>query len=319
MLNRTQLSALWVRLPLIVVTYIIAADFLPNALLVVVESIGYLPYSDRPGPGWKMPHLPTGQEVEFFASFALLLLRATALYGLIFSIAGLILGLCSLPRWGQRVFAAPTAFLASGMVMAGAGLLIAISASGVYIAAGCGALWGLFVFPQLVPEMSRSLPAPARVAVPFLMLVGGTYWLIKPWLPNPGLTNAKIEVVRRHDPGADLSQIDLSFVGPSISPLAQFPGRYVSVNRMEFTTDDRNQVRVLLIIDDDRPVSHSFVLPRSGNAVYRQHQAKWYVERAASRNSEISLELTSDDGGGISLGIRGPCCASMSQSLGPYR
>jgi hypothetical protein len=31
------------------------------------------------------------------------------------------------------------------------------------------------------------------------------------------------------------------------------------------------------------------------------------------------LEFSSPDGQGISLGLQGPCCSSMSQSFGPYK
>jgi hypothetical protein len=319
MLNKKVLNSWWFRSLLMLATYVIAADLLSNLSLLLINTIGYLPYSDRPGPSWQRAHLPSGEELRFFAGYALLLVRGTALYGLIFSVSGLILGFCSLPRWALRVLAAPTAFLASGLVAAAAGWYIAISALGVWIAAGFGALWGLFVFPQLVPSMSRILPTPARIALPIMMWVGGTYCLIKPLLPDPGLTNAKIEVIRRDDSGTDLSKIDLSFVGPLIAGQAQGSGTYVSLDRMEFTTDGRNQVRVLLIIDDDRPTAHTFLLPRSGVVTYRQRQGKWNEERVEARNSEISLELTSDDGHEISLRVEGHCCSSMSERVGPYR
>ena len=312
-------AAWWSRCLWIVTSYVVAADLLPSLLLGVIDSIGYLPYSDRPGPGWQMPHLPTGQELQFFAGFAFLLLNGTAFYGLIFSVAGLILGLCSLPRWALRVLATPTAFLASGLMMAAGGWMIAISSIGVHTAAGCGALWGLFVFPRLIPRMSYALPVAARIALPIMMLIGGTYWLVKPLLPDPGLTNAKVEIIRRNDAGSDLSKVDLSFVGPSITREAEGSGKYVSVNRMEFTTDGRNQVRVLLIIDDDRPIAHTFLLPRSGDAIFRQSQGKWNAERVGARPSKISLELSSNSGDGISLQLKGPCCSSMSQDFGPYR
>ena len=320
MLNRKVTEAWWIRLAMILATYVIAADLLPNLWLVLVNSIGYLPYSDRPGPGWQMPpHVPTGPEFEFFAGFALLLLKGTAFYGLMFSAFGLILAFCSLPRWALRVFAVPVAFLASGLMMAADGWLIAISAFGVWSAAGWGALWGLLVFPRLIPPMSRLLPTTVRITLPILLLVGGMYWLIRPLLPDPGLTNAKIQVVRRNDAGRDLSGVDLSFVGRSIAGHAQGSGKYVLGNRMEFTTDGRNQLRVLLMIDDDRPIAHRFVLPRSGDAIYRQHQGKWIEEHVEARNSRISLEFSSPDGQGISLGLQGPCCSSMSQSFGPYK
>jgi len=152
-----------------------------------------------------------------------------------------------------------------------------------------------------------------------MILAGGTYWLLKPLLPDPRLTNAKIELIRREDTGQDLSKIDLSFVGPSIARQAKGSGKYVAVNRLEFTTDGRNQVRVLLIIDDDRAIRPTFQIPRSGDAIYRLHRAKWNEELVETRNSEIWLELTSNDGHGISLQLRGPCCSSMSQSFGPYQ
>jgi hypothetical protein len=72
--NRWWSCGLW-----IMATYVIAADLLPNSLLVLVNSAGYLPYSDRPGPGWQMPHLPTGEELQFFVGFASLLLGGDSL------------------------------------------------------------------------------------------------------------------------------------------------------------------------------------------------------------------------------------------------
>jgi hypothetical protein len=271
---------------------VIAADLLPNLWLVLVSSVGYLPYSE-------------------------LLLKGTAFYGLMFSASGLILAFCSVPRWALRVFAVPIAFLASGLMMAAAGWLIAISRLAVWSAAGFGALWGLFVFPRLIPAANRLLPTSVRITLPILLLVGGTYWLIKPLLPDPGLTNAKIQVIRRDDKGQDLTNLDLSFIGRSIAGHAEGSGKYVLANRMEFTTDGRNQLRVLLILDDNRPLAHRFALPRSGDAVYRQHQGKWIEEHVDARNSKISLEFSSHDGQGISLELEGPCCSSMSQSFGP--
>jgi hypothetical protein len=41
-------------------------------LLVVVSAIGYLPYSDRRGPGWYAAHIPNVQEVGYYASWATL-------------------------------------------------------------------------------------------------------------------------------------------------------------------------------------------------------------------------------------------------------
>ncbi len=319
MLKRILPNSWWCRCLWIAATYIIAADLIPNVLLIIVNSVGYLPYSDRPGPGWQMPHLPSGAEMQFFGGFVLLLLPATALYGVSFAAAGLALGFCLLPRWALRVLATPTAFIASGLMMAAGGWMIAISSVGVYIAAGCGALWGLLVFPGLVPLMDLGLPIAIRRVLSILVIAAGTYALIKPLLPDPGLTNAKIEIIRRDDSGADLSGVDLSYIGPSIVREVKGSGKYVSVSRMEFKTDDRNQVRILLIVDDAHPISNTFLLPRSGDVVYRQSHEKWSKERGEARDSRLSLQLSALDSARITLHLNGPCCSSMTQTFAPYR
>ena len=302
----------------IVATYVIAADLLPVSLLVLVNSAGYLPYSDRPGPGWQAPHFPGSAEIHFFIGFAALLFTATALCGLIFALAGLVLGFCSTPRWGLRILAVPTAFLASGLMMGAVGWMIAISSVGVYIAAACGALWGLFLFPILVPRLQYLLPLPARVAVPTVLLVGAIFLLIKPFLPDPALTNGRIEVIQQNPAGTTLAQVDLNYLGQSIAREAKGSGKYISVNRTEFTTDGRNQLRVLLIIDDDHLIAHSFVLPRSGNVIYRQSQEKWQEERENTKNSKLLLELSPSYSDEINLQLDGPCCSSISQTVAPY-
>ena len=316
MMKRALPSAWWLRCLLIASTYIVAADLLPTVLLVVINSIGYLPYSDRPGPGWQAPHLPTFQELSFFAGFAVLLFPATALYGSFFALGAGILGFCRLPRWALRVVAVVPAFLGGGLLMAGIGWFIAISAVGVYVAAGCAGLWGLLIFPVLVPSTNHALPNPVRLAIPVLMLFVGTYYLLRPVLPDSGLTNAKIEVVRRDNAGTALSQIDLSYIGSARG--ATGSDKYVSADRMEFTTNSRNQLRVLLIVEDDRAIGHTFVLPRTGYAIYRQSEGRWKEERVESRKSKISLQLVSPDGKTVNLQVRGPCCSSMAETLAPY-
>jgi hypothetical protein len=300
----------------IAVTYIIATDLIPNVLLVLINSAGYLPYSDRPGPGWQPPHFPTGHELGFFTGFAILLLPATAIYGLAFALSGLVLGFCRLPRWLVRIMAAPPAFIAAGLMMDSVGWFIAISALGVYVAAGSGALWAIFIFPALLPTMGRTLPVTARIALPLIVVLGGTYVLVRPLLPDPALTNAKVEVIKKSVAGAELSNIDLSYIG-LLAGNVNGHGKYVPIYWGDFTTDNRNQVRALLIIDDDRPSPHTFVLPRKGEVIYRQSGGQWNQERGGGRNSKLSLELTSDSAGGVQLQIKGPCCSSMTQHFGP--
>jgi hypothetical protein len=166
----------WSRALWIATTYVIAAGLLPDVLLVLVNSVGYLPFSDRPGPGWQSPHFPSSQELQFFAGFAVLLWKGTVFYGLTLAAVGIVLGFCALPKWAIRVMAALTAFLTSGLTMAAVGWMIAISSAGVYIAAGCGALWGLLLFPRFVSSAKNPPPLAVRILLVLVIVVGGTYW-----------------------------------------------------------------------------------------------------------------------------------------------
>ena len=280
---------------------------------MAVSCLGYLPYSDRPGPGWQTARLPTLEEIRFLAGFAWLLLPSSATYGLIFSASAIALGFCAVPRWGLRILAVPLAFVASGLMMAAAGWLIAISSVGIYIAAGCGALWGFFLFPLLVPRMNRVLPRAFRLVLPIVLLTGGTYWLLRPFLPDPGLTNAKIEVIRKDERGADLASLDLSYLGPSMALDAKGVGKYASASRLDFQTDGRNQLRVLLIVDDQNLIANTFVLPRTGDAIYRQSDGRWRQERNGFGISKLSLKLKPQGSDGIDLKVLGPCCSTMTQ------
>jgi hypothetical protein len=303
----------WSCLLWVAISYVLVTDLLPNLLLVVVNSSGYLPYSDRPGPGWQRPHLPSKDELQFFFGFAVLLLRGTALYGCFFALLAGFLGLCRVPRWGLRVISTPLAFVSSGLMMAAAGWMIAISSMGVYTAAICGGLWGLLVFPYLVPRPSYTLPLAVRIVAPLLLFVVGGYWLIRPLLPNRALTNAKVEVIRKIGSGG--TPLSLDYLGPAFAGSLKEVNTYASVSRLEFVTDGKNQVRALLIVDDPQPVTHTFVLPRTGTVVYRQSHGVWKVDQAGGKPSDISVTITAFNS---TLQTQGPCCSSMSSGFSPY-
>lgn len=298
----------------VLVTYVLATDLLPDLLLLAVNSCGYLPYSDRPGPGWQRPHLPSKGELQFFLGFALLVLRGSALYGGLFAALAGLLGFCRTPRWGLRIIATPLAFISSGIMMASAGWMIAISSMGVYTAAICGGLWGLLSFPRLVPRASYTPPLALRIVAPLILLAVGGYWLIRPLLPNRALTNAKVEIIQRNATGG--APLSFAYLGPGFAGNVHDANKYASVSRLEFTTDGKNQVRVLLIVDDPQPVAHTFVLPRTGTVVYRQSHGVWDEEQPGGKPSDISVRLTAFNS---TLQTLGPCCSSMSSSFAPYR
>lgn len=168
--------------------------------------------------------------------------------------------------------------------MVATGWMIAIASVGIYTAAACGALWGFLVFPRLVPVSGCVLPTAARIAIPIFLMAGPAYCLVRPLLPNPALTNAKIEVIRRVGTGVPTPQLDLSYLGPTLAEKAKSLEGYVSLTRMEFKNDDRNQVRVLLIVDDAQPTAY---VPAATGRQRHLPAESWYLER---RTAETSIE-----------------------------
>jgi hypothetical protein len=117
-------------------------------LLVVVSAIGYLPYSDRPGPGWYAAHIPNLQEAGYNASWATFYVAPFALlWGMLLFVLVRALGWLAMPRWLVRTVAAVCAFFLSLLGLA-AGWYIAIAGVAVYGGAAIGSLFGGWVLPR---------------------------------------------------------------------------------------------------------------------------------------------------------------------------
>jgi hypothetical protein len=123
----------------------IAIVFGGTALVMfAADSVGYLSYSDRPGPGWYglHPHFSIS-DAEFivgFVAFAAVLSVFTVV------VPGLMLLAVALRRWRARPFIVglvigPLIALATVWVFAAAGWYVAIGAPFIVIAAALSALF----------------------------------------------------------------------------------------------------------------------------------------------------------------------------------
>jgi hypothetical protein len=134
-------------------------------LLLASSAVGYLPYSDRPGPGWgNVPvHLPRLEEVKYFASWAVLLLPMCYYFGaLLFAFIAWIRWLKA-PTWLVRA--------AGGLFCAGISML-SIAAAGWYIAIAVfvtnsvgvlGLLFGLLILPRMSLQREQPLSLAVRI------------------------------------------------------------------------------------------------------------------------------------------------------------
>ena len=121
--------------------------------LSLAPVFGYLPYSDRPGPGWigKFPGVgwhDFWHNVVFMFDWALLLIPLATIAGLVvFSIAR-ILECFGTPRTIVAIAGGLLAGFVSGYIVAGVGWYIAIGQAPVYFATALGLIYGSVVLPR---------------------------------------------------------------------------------------------------------------------------------------------------------------------------
>src|SRR5487761_2164904 len=72
--------------------------------LLVASSVGYLPYSDRPGPGWwGRVHWPSLAEAGTYLGFAPVFGYFCLIFGVVLFLLSLVLGFASSPKWLNRI------------------------------------------------------------------------------------------------------------------------------------------------------------------------------------------------------------------------
>ncbi len=132
-------------------------------LLVVVGGIvcflclapvfGYLPYSDRPGPGWigRFPGITWGDflgVVSFLLGWALLLTPYAIVAALILFGVARLLERIRTPRLIVAVVGALLAGFVSGYIVEGIGWYIAIAEPPVHVAELLGIIFGAWLLPR---------------------------------------------------------------------------------------------------------------------------------------------------------------------------
>ncbi len=300
----------------ITVSYIAVSNFIPVIFLLLINCIGYLPYSDRPGPSWQTLHLPTIEEINFYFEFSIYLLPSTALYGCAYSLYGLLIDFLALPKWAIRTLTTPIALLTSGLIMMSGGWMIAISAIGFYIAAFCGMYWGLFIFPRFITRTYSIFPISIRIFFSATIVLSGIYFFTRPFWPDSSLTNGDIYVIQKTDTGKLISEISKNHISHTIIEQFKSENKYIIIQKMNFTTESQNQLHALIVIDDDTLIENKIQLPISGDAIYWQHEGKWNELRTNKENSRLSLTIERKNKD-INLKVIGNCCATIVQNFSP--
>ncbi|HZD93401.1 MAG TPA: hypothetical protein VE133_04050 [Candidatus Sulfotelmatobacter sp.] len=153
-------------------------------LLLGSSAIGYLPYSDRPGPGWgNIPsHIPQWGEIRYFSGWLVLLLPVSYFLGNILFIFMAWIRWLSVPKW--------LACALGGLFCAGFTML-AVAAAGWYIAISvaitnsvgiCGLFFGAWLLPRVSPQREIPLSLWSRTAGVLLAATSMAAFFIYPFL-----------------------------------------------------------------------------------------------------------------------------------------
>jgi hypothetical protein len=293
-------------------TYLLAADLLPNLLMLLINCIGYLPYSDRPGPGWQAPHFPGKEELGFYFGFALYLGIPSLLYAAGQTLLAFVYELCSLPKWVMRVLGALIGYIASGLLMAGAGWMIAIAPVGVYIASACGLLWGLLVMPAFVRPREKHLPIAARIALPLFLDAAAVLYFIYPLIPKTPVAPITFELNRVTN-GADLVLADKTeYLKPETQAEIDGLNLHGEVHGGIQSTQGTNGSDVDVVVLAFQPIDHEYKLdvPAQGHVVYILANGKLTPHPALQKIEKVHIWIepgsdTTYEGGKIKVGSEG--------------
>jgi hypothetical protein len=165
--------------------------------MLVASCVGYLPYSDRPGVGWKLTaHWPSFAEIGSYLGFIPFFVMLLWFFGAAFFVLAIVLGLVSAPRWSVRVIGGVVGVATALMGVAGAGWYIALSGTGPVVGAVACLVYGVFLFPLFVARRERLFPFWVRLAVLILAPALILFWVASPLLPRAPVPAVNYDVLR---------------------------------------------------------------------------------------------------------------------------
>lgn len=245
--------------------------------LTVSSAVGYLPYSDRPGPGWVGPSFSWGQ-VGYFASWSVLLLAPVAIYGTAVFGYLRLLSFLSAPQLLIRVLGAVAAGIVSFAVAAGAGWYIAMAAFPVWIAAGLGAVWGAVLLPRYLGSGGPKRAPWARWTAISVVLLMGPAALYRAFLVPSYGQRLQVNLVRvtpsaepRPRGGSDLEPWETTLLD------SLFPnGRWKQgLTGSSSTGDASHEARMLVVVTAPLTAEVRLRVPKGDSVIYVQRGDRW--------------------------------------------
>jgi hypothetical protein len=262
--------------------------------LTISSAVGYLPYSDRPGPGWTQPVFSFAL-LGFYLSWSVLLLLPTAIYGTVIFAWLRLLTFLDAPRVITRVVGALSAGLVAFYVTAGVGWYLSIALFPVFVAAGLGAGWGALLLPRFLGSQRLERRRWARWAISVVVLAGtgGLYWTFFAPRCHQHLSVSVVRVTQTEErlvTGREATDLE-----PHEAALLDsvFPNHHVQrgLSGVSSSGDGLNQARMLIVVSGPVATEAGLREPKGVSVVYIQRGDRWemFPQNAPTISARVKI------------------------------
>ncbi len=266
-----------------------------SLVLLASSCIGYLPYSDRPGPGWwGRVHAPSWAEFVQYIGFAPLFAYFCLYFGLGIFGFSLVLSISSAPRWLSRLLGGMVCAVAAGLAVLGAGWYFALAVIGLDAAILLGLIYGALLFPSFVRPLPQPLPWWARIGATTVATLLLLYWMASPLLPKAPVPAVRYEVMRVAS-GDQAVNVSPS-LGPEISrDLAALNLRGQlrggASGYLNATGRAVPEIDVALIALEAIATERRLPIPAKGHVIYVLKDGEWTAHPSISKKDKRTLTI----------------------------
>lgn len=282
-----------------------------SIVLLLSSCIGYLPYSDRPGPGWwSRCHWPSWTEVGTFIGFASWFAYFCLFFGLGLFALSIVLGVASTPRWLNRLLGGVIAAAAAGIAVAGAGWYLALAAIGPDAALALGLIYGIFLFPRFIELRSPPIALWARICAASCATALFIFWIISPFLPRQPLANINYDLVRVTQ--GEKAVTSTSFLGTEVqadlAAMNLHGDTHGGIGGGGGGSDQSApSINVELVALEPIAKEATLAIPKQGHVIYVLKGGVWTAHPSITQKDKrtLTLEPGKDpqfDGGRVKLG-----------------
>jgi hypothetical protein len=277
--------------------------------LAIATTIGFLPYSDRPGPGWIGAHAPSLEELRFYFTWTYSFLApGAAFWGFVLHVFARLLGWAGTPRWAVRTIGCLLGLITGFVLTLAAGWYIAVASAVAYAGAIFGALFGLFAFPYFATTSPNRLSHRwVRAAVVSLVTIAIVAVLVRPFVPDRDAQSLDY-VVTVLTPGTQqITAANNSDLTPAEIELLHSAGitgeLHVEISG-SYSNGSEKKARALIVVRG--PLNSEALLrqPKAMDAVYVQDGNSWriYPNEAPTIRKKIKLKSQAPQSFQVSIG-----------------